>query len=288
MPVNIAKVPASQGAHPILSALKNDGAVIIKDFFASDQVWKINSEVQPALDKIEAGSKHEKVDIQEFHGKQTKRLTNLVTRSPTFAKEVLDNDLLHELCGAVFLEESGTYWLNTAQIIEIGPGNKAQILHRDHDQFPAVKQLAGILGPKAPEVTVNFFMALNKFTDENGATRVIPGSHLWRDFTVTGTPEDTIPVEMEAGDVCLFSGKLVHGGGSNRTMDYLRRAISVSVQASYLTPEEAYPFIVDIERARKLSPRAQRLIGFRTQFPRGSPGLWQSDYSELAEVIGLD
>jgi ectoine hydroxylase-related dioxygenase (phytanoyl-CoA dioxygenase family) len=92
---------------------------------------------------------------------------------------------------------------------------------------------------------------------------------------------------MAAGDVCFISGKVVHGGGANRTADFKRRGIAISIQCSYLTPEEAYPFTVEKDLVKQLSPRAQRMIAFRSQFPKASGGLWQSNYSEIADFIGL-
>ena len=73
--------------------------------------------------------------MREFHGVNTKRLTNLVTHSKTFREEVLTHPLVMAIADAMFLEESGSYWLTTAQIIQIGPGNPAQVLHRDLEQF---------------------------------------------------------------------------------------------------------------------------------------------------------
>jgi ectoine hydroxylase-related dioxygenase (phytanoyl-CoA dioxygenase family) len=92
---------------------------------------------------------------------------------------------------------------------------------------------------------------------------------------------------MKAGDAVLMSGKTVHGGGANKTKDENRRGLAFTLQCSYLTPEEANPFIIGLDVIKQLSPRAQRILGFRSQFPKYSPGLWQSDYSEIANVIGL-
>jgi len=282
-PASLQRVDASKGSAAILQAMQEDGGVIIKNLLTDDQVRRINDDITLALEKLQAGSKHSDEWTKQFHGTNTKRLTNVVTLSKTFREEVLDSELIHQLCEAVFLEDSGTYWMNTAQVIEIGPGNKAQALHRDQVQYPIFTHV----GAGAPEACVNFLLALTQFTDENGATRVIPNSHKWEDFANNGSPEDTIPAEMEAGDACFISGKVVHGGGANRTTDFKRRAIALSIQCSYLTPEEAYPFIVEKDLVKTLSPRVQRMIAFRSQFPKDSPGLWQSDYSELAEVIGL-
>lgn len=101
-------------------------------------------------------------------------------------------------------------------------------------------------------------------------------------------PRDTVPAELRAGDMLLISGKIVHGGSANVTQDEHRRVISWSFAPSYFTLEEAYPFVVPLDLVKGLSPRAQRMLAFRSQYPKNSPGLWQSDYSELAEAIGLE
>ncbi|GAB4009952.1 phytanoyl-CoA dioxygenase family protein [Nocardioides ultimimeridianus] len=277
-------VPADTPVADILAIVARDGGVILKNFLSRDQIDRFNADVEPAMQALRPGSTHEDEVIAAFHGSNTKRLTNLVTLSPTFRAEIIEHDLVHALCDATFLEESGSYWMTTAQVIEIGPGNDAQFLHRDLENwFPFVG-----LGPSGPEAIVNFLIAFTDFTDENGATRVIPGSNHWDDFEDRGTPADTIPAEMQAGDALFFSGKTVHGGGANRTEDEYRRAVAFALNAGYLTGEEAYPFLVDKEIARTLSPRVQRILGFRSQYPTGSAGLWQVDYAELGDYLGLD
>ncbi|MCP2319319.1 Ectoine hydroxylase-related dioxygenase, phytanoyl-CoA dioxygenase (PhyH) family [Nocardia amikacinitolerans] len=267
----------------ILAIVAEDGGVIIENFLSPDQIARFNAEIEEPLKALAPGSTHENEAIADFHGSNTKRLTNLVTHSKTFREEILDKDLLHSLCDATFLEESGTYWMTTAQVIEIGPGNKAQVLHRDLENwFPFVG-----MGPAGPEVAVNFMIAFTDFTEENGATRVIPGSNHWASFEDRGTPEATIPATMKAGDALFFSGKTVHGGGANVSADQYRRGLAFALNPGFLTGEEAYPFLVDIEIARQLSPRVQRLLGFRSQYPTGSPGLWQVDYNELGDYLQL-
>lgn len=281
--VSLRKVPSSAPIPDILAVFHEDGGVIIQGLLDPSQVEQINREIDPAMQALEPGSRHDDEFVAEFHGRNTKRLTNLVTRSRTFGTEVIDHDLVHALAEAIFLEESGTYAMTTAQIIEIGPGNAAQMLHRDLENwFPFIG-----MGPAGPEVVINFLIAMTEFTEENGATRVIPGSNHWPDFEDRGTPEQTVPAEMSPGDALLFSGKTAHGGGANRSTDFYRRALSFAFNPGYLVGEEAYPFLVDMELARSLSPRVQQLIGFRSQYPKGSPGLWQVDYSELADHLGL-
>lgn len=281
---SLESVPRGTPVDEILAVVARDGGVILRDFLTRDQIDRFNQDVEPAMEALRPGSTHENEIVQAFHGSNTKRLTNLVTLSPTFRNEIIDHDLVHDLCDATFLEESGTYWMTTAQVIEIGPGNDAQMLHRDLENwYPFIG-----MGKDGPEVCLNFLIAFTDFTEENGATRVIPGSNHWDDFEDRGTPEQTVPAEMKAGDALFFSGKTAHGGGANRTDDEYRRAVAFAFNPGFLTGEEAYPFLVDRDVARTLSPRVQRILGFRSQYPIGSPGLWQVDYAELGDHLGLD
>jgi ectoine hydroxylase-related dioxygenase (phytanoyl-CoA dioxygenase family) len=265
----LRSVPNTTSVADILAIVAEEGGVIIEQLLAEDQVRRFNAEIEPALQALSPGSKHEVEGLADFHGKNTKRLTNLVTLSKTFREEIIDHDLVADLADTVFNEESGSYWMTTAQVIEIGPGNTAQPLHRDlENNYPFIG-----MGPTGPEVMINFLLALTDFTDENGATRVIPGSNHWPDYEDRGNQEMTIPAEMRAAAVDDLAAD--------------EERVAWALQPGFLTPEEAYPFIVDHELARALSPRVQRLLGFRSQYPKGSPGLWQVDYTELADHLKL-
>ncbi|NEW27129.1 phytanoyl-CoA dioxygenase family protein [Nocardia cyriacigeorgica] len=280
----LQRVGNTTGITEIREIVDRDGGVIIEGLLTADQVARFNAQIEEPLAALTPGGKHELEIVNEFHGANTKRLTNLVTHSQVFREEVIDHDLVHALCEATFLEESGTFWMTTAQVIEIGPGNRAQMLHRDLENwFPFVG-----MGPAGPEVTVNFLIALTDFTEENGATRVIPGSNHWPDFQDRGTPDQTVPATMKAGDALFFSGKTAHGGGANITTDQYRRGLAFAFNPGYLVGEEAYPFLVDRDIVKILPERVQRILGFRSQYPLGSPGLWQVDYRELGEYLGLD
>ncbi|AWH90935.1 phytanoyl-CoA dioxygenase family protein [Dietzia lutea] len=277
----IAHVSRDTPVADIMEIFQRDGGVVIKQFVTGDQIEAVNQEVEPQMAALAAGSTHDDEFAAAFHGANTKRLTNLVTHSAAF-RQLLDDDLLHNLCEVAFAD-SGSFHINSQQLIEIGPNSDAQLLHRDLENWwPFVG-----MGPAGPEVVVNFLVALTDFTEEMGATRVIPGSNHWSDFSDRGTPEQTVPAVMRAGDALFFSGKTAHGGGANATSDAYRRGLALSLCPGFLVGEEAYPFIVDMDVARQLPARVQRLIDFRSHYPTGSPGLWQVDYSELADYLQL-
>ncbi|KAK5046198.1 hypothetical protein LTR84_008655 [Exophiala bonariae] len=281
----IPRIHVSAGADKILKIVQKHGGVIISEFLSRAEVSSLDDDLVKGFATIQPGSKFDNEDYKDFHGRQTKRLTNVVTHSEVFRHNLLDKNLIYEILDRVFEYTNKAYWMAAAQAIEIGPGNKPQPLHRDQSQY----RVFDIWGRDAPEASVNFLIATTRFTDENGATRVVPGSHAWPDYKETGSHEDTIPAEMEAGDCLFISGKIVHGGGSNRTAEELRRCLAFTFAAGYLTPEEAFPFQIRKDIAKTMSTRAQRSIGFRSVYPAPhGAGLWMHDFSELADYIGMD
>lgn len=281
----LREVPAGTAPALVRQIIDEDGGVIIKGLFSA-QVDRFNAEMDPIVAGWAEGNTGPDW-MQEFAGKKTKRVTQLIRRSQTFREEMLDHDILLSYIDTLMLETSDAYWMNAAQIIEIQPGEKLQYLHRDLENYPVFRNL----GPAGPEVMCNCLVALSEYTEEMGATRIIPGSQHWLDFNdrerIENTP--TIPVVMEKGDAFLYSGKVVHGGGAN-VSNRARRALALAFCPGWLVPEEAYPFAVPLEMARTLSKRAQQLTGFRSQHNQklGGGTLWSLDYVELAKVLELD
>src|SRR5690625_1687096 len=192
----LQRVSRDMPVEEIMKIVDRDGGVIIKNFVTPEQIDQFNKEIEQPLQDLNPGSVFDDEEIKEFHGSNTKRLTSLVAISKTFREEIADDDLVHGLCDAVFKKDAGTWSINSTQVIEIGPGNKAQPLHRDLVNWPPFVNM----GPKAPEAIVNFLIAFTDFTEENGETRVIPASNHWEDMSDFGSPDQTIAAEMEAGD----------------------------------------------------------------------------------------
>ncbi|KYQ81516.1 hypothetical protein AWW73_13175 [Acinetobacter lactucae] len=166
--------------------------------------------------------------------------------------------------------------------------NAAQPLHRDLENFPAFIEM----GKKGPCVTTNCMIALTDFTEENGATRVVPGSHEWDNFEMSDEErfrhQETIPALMKAGDMLIWEGKVIHSGGENKTGNEYRRGTSLPMIPGYFTPEETYPFSIDLEIVRNLPARVQKIIGFRSIFPKTGNGLWQHNFEKLEDYLGLN
>ena len=282
----LASIPATTPHVEVLALFERDGAVILEDLLSEDQVARFNADLDPHMEALAPGLEDEVESYAGFFGDRTKRFTNLVAASQTFREEILEHDLMLGLTDAVLLPNADSYWMGAAQIIDLLPGETCQPLHRDLTNFPFFSRL----GPAGPEVLCNFIIALKEFSEEVGATRVIPGSHKWEDFRDLGSQEQTIAAEMRPGSALLTSCKCVHGGGANVTQDRTRRGLALAYNLGWLVPEEAYAFTVPMELARTLSPRAQQLIGFRSFHNESHHGatLWGVNYQELARFLKLD
>jgi ectoine hydroxylase-related dioxygenase (phytanoyl-CoA dioxygenase family) len=144
--------------------------------------------------------------------------------------------------------------LHLTQLISIGPGEPMQQIHRDQwafDFFPF---------PNGYEVQCNTIWAITDFTAENGATRVIPGSHRYAD-KLKFVEEQTEPAEMVAGSVLFYTGALYHGGGANRSQQ-VRRGLNLTYNLAWLRQEENQYLACPLEVARTLPEPLLRLMGY--------------------------
>jgi ectoine hydroxylase-related dioxygenase (phytanoyl-CoA dioxygenase family) len=127
-------------------------------------------------------------------------------------------------------------------------------VHRDQwafDFFPF---------PNDYEVQCNTIWAMTDFSEENGATRLVPGSHRLADRLQFGN-EDTVPAEMPKGSVLFYTGKLYHGGGANRS-DATRCGINITYAVSWLRQEENQYLSVPREVCAELPESLLRLMGY--------------------------
>ena len=172
------------------------------------------------------------------------------------------------------LGHATSFQLHLTQVIAIGPGEPAQQIHRDQwafDFFPF---------PTGYEVQCNTIWAMTDFTEANGATRVIPGSHRLEDRREFFA-EDTEPAEMAAGSVLFYTGALYHGAGANRA-DHARIGVNVTYAVSWLRQEENQYLSCPPEIARGLPEALLRLMGYA----RGAYALgYVDDMRDPLEVL---
>lgn len=188
-----------------------------------------------------------------FEGFHTQRIYAVFAKTRAF-----DDLAVHPLLLAALDHALGDHYQFSAPVaLQIGPGEKAQILHRDEDIYPLPR-------PHDP-VVVNSMWALCDFTADNGATRLIPGSHRWPDDRRPDQSE-AVSVSMPAGSVLIYLGGLWHGGGANVT-EAPRPGLLLEYVVSWLRPQETQLVAVPPDMARELPERLQELLGYNVYPP---------------------
>ncbi len=263
--MKIEHLSESVSPEAVAEILKRDGAVIVDRLVSPQTMDKAAAELQPWFDATPLGP-------DEFSGRRTKRTGGLVARSAQCREFVMNPLVLGTT--AKLLEKATSFQLHLTQVIAIGPGEPAQAIHRDQwafDFFPF---------PKDYEVQCNTIWAMTDFTEENGATRIIPGSNHFED-RLQFKESDTIPAEMSKGSVLFYNGSVYHGGGANRS-DATRIGVNITYNVSWLRQEENQYLTVPLEIARTLPLALQKLIGYR----RGAYALgYVDDLRDPIEVL---
>lgn len=248
-------VPATASPEEISDLLRRDGYVIVDNLASADQMDSIDDELAPYLDATPLG-------YNAMIGRRTRRTGALVARSEA-CRELVRNPTMMGVC-ADFLGHASAFQLMLTQVISIEPGESAQALHRDQNAFDFYPF------PLDYHVQCNTLWALSDYTAEMGATRVVPGSQADDRKPTEYTDDDCLQAEMSRGSVLVYTGKIVHSGGENRS-DRVRRAINVNYCVGWVRQEENQFLSVPPEVARTLDDDLLKLIGYQE-------GAWAMGY----------
>ncbi len=266
----------------ILTALDADGGVIVENLLGAEPASRILADLADGYAATDPGSSSGSELWETFHGQNTVRFTGLAARSRTFVDHALLNPTLLAVADALLLPNGADYWLNTGQVMGVGPGEPAQYLHRDENNWPEAVA-------DGKELTVSCMFALGDFTADNGATVVLPGSHRLPAGTRRGDDEtdgrfEHARAEMPAGSGMIYTGKVVHGAGANVT-ESMRHGMHVSYVVGWLRPEEASPLMVDRDLAATLPVRARRLLGWSSYHSVGGGRTWLVDFEDAERLF---
>ena len=186
-----------------------------------------------------------------FLGEHTRRIFNLLPRDPVFARVPLYEPVV-TLVQRVLDEQC---LLSSLTAIEMHPGQAAQPLHADTGSIP--------LPRPRPALACLAIWALTDFTLENGATRIVPGSHRFDRRPRKGEQADCVQATMPRGSVLVYNGDVWHGGSENRS-DARRLGIVSNFCAGFLRQEENQLLGVPREVAATYPRRLQQMIGYGT------------------------
>ncbi len=236
----------------LADALREAGVAVVEGLLSPGQVAQIDDELEPYLKRAPRGQ-------GTFVGLRTRRTSRLVAKSRT-CRRLIVNPLVLSTIEQVFHGECYDFQLHGTQASKVESGERAQSLHRDDGVFP--------FRHPCPPAVINAIWALDDFRADNGATRVIVGSHHWDDER---RPVETqsIPVNMTQGSVLLFDSAVYHGAGAN-TSGHSRTGLIIGYSLGWLRQEENPILAVPPALARTLPRRLRELAGYRNHGYLGS------------------
>ncbi|MEM9938573.1 MAG: phytanoyl-CoA dioxygenase family protein [Pseudomonadota bacterium] len=241
------------------------GYVIFPAVLPPDEVDRYQTALEPHM--VHTGR-------NDFEGLKTNRVYALLAKSPIFA-----NMVQHPLALAFAEAELGRSCLLSAFLaIRLHPGETVQPWHTDDGTIKVPM-------PR-PAFGVSAFWALDETTAENGATEIIPGSHLWsgEDVRALNEPDayysnleksidhdpyahpDAIKATMPPGSLMIAKGTLLHRGGSNRT-DRPRTIITPQYCAGWARQLENIMAVTPKDVTIKLPKRVRELMGYSIEAP---------------------
>jgi hypothetical protein len=266
--MSVISLPNTTSPDEIAEVLGRDGVVVVDRLAGPEVMDELAVELRPWMAATATGP-------DDFSGRCTRRTGGLVARSPK-TRALITNPLVLAATKKV-LGHATSFQLHLTQVIAIGPGEPAQMIHRDqwaYDFFTF---------PKGFEVQCNTIWAMTDFTQANGATRVIPGSHHYDD-KLRFEPSDTVPAEMAKGSVLFYTGSLYHGAGANHS-NTTRVGINITYNLSWLRQEENQYLATPLEIARTLPVDLLRLMGYA----RGAYALgYVDDLRDPIEIVRPD
>ena len=228
-----------------LAAIDADGYTIVEGAIEPDLV----DELAHDLERLEAVLGAVPA-ANSFEGHHTVRIYNLLVHGEQYERIPVHEEVLPVVEGVL----GRGRLVSSLSSISIDPGESAQPIHADDQLIP--------LPRPHPALVCNSMWALTDFTEENGAPRIVPGSHRWDHAPDYGRPhEGSMPAEMPKGSVLIWHGSLWHGGGANRS-ERRRVGIAMNYCAGYVRQQENQQLGIPREIARGFSPRLRELVGY--------------------------
>ena len=223
------------------------GYALIKDALTPEQVRAYRERLlSQAAGEAAAGIGH--FDNGEL--KLNQRVWNLVNKGQIF-RDLLFHPVLRELLPELLGED---YMLSSFTANIAAPGGEPQPLHSDQGYAPRSTPF---------RVVVNTAWMLEDHSEENGGTRLVPGSHLWSELPADKPDVESIAATGPAGTMLMFDGRIWHGTGLNRSKRKRHLLLGYFCRPWIRTQENFTLSLLD-EVYETASPELLALLGFRT------------------------
>lgn len=257
----IPECGADEDPGAMYGALDKAGCLVVHKMADADARAAVKAELADHVDAAKVAED----DPDDFYPGKTHRVVALMHRSPTL-RELMMHPTVNQLGDRHLLANSKKWQLNVSAALEIGPGARDQILHREEDLFPYFPL------PR-PNLILASMWAISDFTVENGGTQLVPGSHRWS-ADRKAEPDEVVRAEMPAGSVLFWLGGTLHGGGTNVTDNDWRYGIVLTYTLDWLRQEENQHLSMPLSDALALPEDVRSRLGFAMDYGDGGLGFY--------------
>ena len=261
--MSVATIPechADDDQTAMFEALDAAGCLVIRDAASTETIATVRAELDGPLSAAKVGPDAP----DDFYPGHTRRITALMGRSPT-ARDLAMDDTISGLCDRHLLANCSEYQVHVTAALEVGPGARDQVLHREEDPFR-------FFPLPRPGLILATMWAVTDFTAANGGTQIVPGSHRW-DGDRTAEPHEVVRAEMPAGSVLVWLGGTLHGAGANVTDREWRYGVIITYSLGWLRQEENQTLSMPLRDALALPKATRRRLGFDMDYS-GALGIY--------------
>jgi len=248
--LQIPRFSSDTPAADISAAFAEAGCAVVTDVTSDRLRQSIATQLSPHMSAVRVA---EQDSPEDFYPGRTRRVSALIARSEAVTDSLLTHPLSMQLCDDHLLQNAQLgYQTHVTAALEVGPGAREQVLHREEDPFSFFEL------PR-PNIILASMWAISDFRADNGATLIVPGSHTWP-ADRQAQPEEVHSAEMPAGSVLFWAGGLLHGAGANVSTDW-RYGVILTYSLGWVRQEENQYLDLPPERIAQLSPSARRVAG---------------------------
>lgn len=246
MTTDIERFTADAPTDSIVAAIRRDGAAIVENFISDEIADRVKQDLRAPFDTIGRSTE------SDFNGYKTLRVNSVLDISRASA-EIVGHERMLAILDPLLLPHCFAYRIGSCTAIEIHPGETDQRLHRDDSIYPI--RMPGI------EWQVSVMWSLDDFTLENGATRLVPGSHRWVSPRMPNDEDEVIQAPMPKGSALFYLGSVWHGGGANQS-NRPRAGVINTYSLGWLRQEVNQYLTIPRHVAASYPERIQKLIGY--------------------------
>jgi len=314
----------------VCKQLQEWGCCVVEGLVSPDVVDEVRNDLQPYLESRKTYSEGGTVGIpglKDFSGNKSKRVLGILGKS-TASWKMAAHPLVEQVTEQMMLPFCDRVWLITSMLRSVYPGEGNQPLHQDRHSIPemTIRPRPGYTNEQLTpgmQWGVASLWAISDSTVENGATRVVPGSHRWnlgvQDMdtsyiygstkgtsagvaaeAVQETPAErakksAVHAPMKKGSVLFYLGGVIHGGSQNTSDDSRRDLILLHYGPAWIRQEENMFLTIPRSIAQKMPSKLQKLIGYTLHGQTlgmadvngdyGDPQEWLAQWRAANEVI---